>query len=178
MQRFLLWEPLSVRASVRLSVREPSCARDSCIRSSASPWSMIVKSFAHASGGPKAAQQPVRRCRGTSPVDPATRAADQPLGPREHFLGGAPRECEQEYPLRPNASVDEVGDPVTRVRVFPVPAPAMIRRGPLPNVAAAACSGLSSAPRSFPGGPTAVSDSARAPTFVNTRFRHAPEYMR
>ena len=59
------------------------------------------------------------------------------------------------------------------VRVFPVPAPAMMSSGPSPKVAAAACSGLSSDARSRPRPSIVRRAFGVGASFVNTRFRHA-----
>jgi hypothetical protein len=53
LQRLLLGKrAFAARPAPRLGSASPSAARDSCIRSSASPWSRIVKSAAIPAAGP------------------------------------------------------------------------------------------------------------------------------
>jgi len=45
-------------------------------------------------------------------VHPGARGADQTLGAGEHLAGGAPREGEEQDPLRRDAALDQVRDAV------------------------------------------------------------------
>ena len=132
--------------------RDRASVRTRCMRSSASDRSRIVKSGGRPIVAPVQAQEPRRhrveraapdrarrRAAGRSAPSPAA-AAQQPVDPPQHLLGGAAREGEQQDAAR-------VGMPLSTryatrcasVAVLPVPAPATIRSGPLPCDAAARC---------------------------------------
>ena len=98
-ERFLLREPLF------LCGRTPGCARASCIRSSASPWSMIEKSRARPASGPNWRSRRWPVAWNVPPCTLRDRRADESLGAAEHFLGGAAGEGEEEDALGRDARV-------------------------------------------------------------------------
>ena len=65
-----------------------------------------------AGGGSVAAEQPVRGGVKGPAVHARARAADQPLGAREHLLRGAAREGEEQDALGRHAALDQVRDAV------------------------------------------------------------------
>ena len=105
----------------------------------------MVKSPRDAGRGPKAAQEPVRGGVEGPAVHLRGWLPDEALGAREHFLGGAAREGEQEDPLRRDAAVDQVGDAVDQRSRLSRSGAGDDEERSVSAIAAAACSGLSSA---------------------------------
>ena len=82
------------------------------MRSSASDWSMIVKSARQAGGLAEAAEQPVRGGVEGAAVHGAARAPDEALGAAEHLLRGTPRERQEEDAFRADPRLEQVRDAV------------------------------------------------------------------